>query len=287
MLVRKSTLTLLRLPFSFFLMPVFFFALSQVKFINLEKTLVAFLILHFLIYPASNAYNSFMDRDEGSIGLIEKPPSSTRQLYYVSLMMDIIALILSATINRLFFICILLNILASRAYSYRGIRLKKYPVTGFITVILFQGAITYLMVYAAAEGGNFQIPWLPMLISSLLFGGFYPLTQIYQHQQDFADGVISISYRLGVRGTFGFCALLFLLAEFCLFRYFQVNGQLYRFFFIQIFFTPIIYYFLKWLISVIYDERQADFRHSLRMNIVAAISMNCCFVALLIMNHFE
>src|SRR5690606_10103933 len=99
-------------------------------------------------------------------------------------------------------LCIIANILAPRAYSYRGIRLKKYPVTGFLTVVIFQGAITYYMVFMGSGGMAWPLPWPGMVISSLLFGGFYPLTQVYQHQQDLRDGVRTISYMLGVNGTF-------------------------------------------------------------------------------------
>src|SRR5687767_13642526 len=202
-MLQKSTITLLRIPFSFFLMPVFFFALSQVPVIDYPKTFLVFIILHFIMYPASNGYNSYMDNDEQSIGMLEKPPMPTRQLFYVTAVLDIMAVVLSFFVSLIFALCIIANILASRSYSYRGIRLKRYPVTGFLTVIIFQGAITYYMVYMGSGGDN-SLPWQGMLISSLLFGGFYPLTQVYQHKQDLKDGVRTISYKLGVKGTFIF-----------------------------------------------------------------------------------
>jgi 1,4-dihydroxy-2-naphthoate octaprenyltransferase len=59
--IKKSTLQLLRFPFSYFLMPVYFFALSQVNIIDIPKALLSFIILHLLIYPASNGYNCYMD----------------------------------------------------------------------------------------------------------------------------------------------------------------------------------------------------------------------------------
>ena len=145
-MLRFSTIQLLRFHFSFFLMPVFWFALSQVTNINAQDTLLVFFILHVLVYPSSNGYNSYMDRDTGSIGGIEKPESPTRQLFIVSVCMDLSAVVLSLFISKYFFTGILLYILASRAYSYRGIRLKRYPFTGYITVIFFQGAVTYFLV---------------------------------------------------------------------------------------------------------------------------------------------
>ena len=236
------------------------------------------------MYPASNGYNSYMDRDEESIGLLKAPPKVTRQLFYTTVALDVVAILLSLLINIIFAVCIIANIAASRAYSYRGIRLKKYPVIGFLTVIIFQGAITYFMVYYGVSEISF-IPWKGMLISSLLFGGFYPLTQIYQHEQDYKDGVITISYLLGYTGTFIFTGLMYLAAEALLFFYFNKAQQLNQFYILQLFFLPVIIYFLLWWRKVRQNKMNADFSHTMRMNIIAAVSTNIAFILLLLMNH--
>lgn len=285
-MLQKSTITLLRIPFSFFLMPVFFFALSQVPAINYPKAVLIFVILHFIMYPASNGYNSYMDNDDQSIGMLERPPQPTRQLFYLTAVLDIMAVALSFFVNLIFALCIIANILASRAYSYRGIRLKKYPVTGFLTVIIFQGAITYFMVYHGSGGevtNNF--PWPGMLIASLLFGGFYPLTQIYQHNQDYNDGVQTISYKLGVNGTFVFSGIMYALAELALYVYFSDRRQLEHFAILQIFFVPVLVYFIYWWKKVGDDHANASFKYSFRMNIVAALSTNAAFILLYFLNH--
>lgn len=285
-MLQKSTIILLRIPFSFFLMPVFFFALSQVPTIDWARAVLVFVILHFLLYPSSNGYNSYMDRDEASIGLLEKPPRPTKELFYLTIVLDMTAILLSLLVNKIFAACITANIAASHAYSYRGIRLKKYPVTGFLTVILFQGALTYFMVYHGSNAGHTGVPWNGMLISTMLFGGFYPLTQVYQHQQDLADGVQTISYKLGVIGTFVFSGLMYLSAEAALFFYFRKAGMS-QFYLLQLFFIPIIVYFMAWLRKVLMNKLNADFRHAMRMNIIAALSTNIAFILMLAMNHIE
>lgn len=293
-MLQKSTITLLRIPFSFFLMPVFFFALSQVPEINYTKAILIFIILHFIMYPASNGYNSYMDSDEESIGMLEKPPKPTRQLFYLTAVLDIMAVVLSFFVNLIFALCIIANILASRAYSYRGIRLKKYPVTGFLTVIIFQGAITYFMVYHGSNSSlltphysllTIDFPLHGMLISSLLFGGFYPLTQIYQHEQDVKDGVQTISYKLGINGTFVFSGIMYALAEVALFIYFSARHQVEHFVILQIFFIPVLVYFIYWWRKVSFNRSNANFRYSFRMNIVAALSTNAAFILLYYLNH--
>lgn len=269
-------------------MPVYFFAVSQVPHIIWWKTAMIFVILHFLIYPASHGYNSYMDRDEGSIGLLRHPPPPDRRLFRTTLFFDLLALACSAFAGLYFLICALLYIAASRAYSFRGIRLKKYPVAGWLTVFTFQGAVVFLMVYAGASADNrFSVPWMGMLASSLLFGGFYPLTQIYQHEQDLNDGVKTISYILGYRGSFWFSVLLFAAAQLCLWIYFNGRSQPQHFLLLQFFFLPVLVYFLYWFAKVWINTRYADYHHTMSMNTIAAVCMNSCFITLFILNHLE
>ncbi len=89
MLIDRNTIKLLRIPFSFFLMPLFLFAYSQAETVIHHQALFSFLIIHLLVYPASNGYNSYIDRDEDSIGGLEKPPMPTIQLFYLTLFLDI------------------------------------------------------------------------------------------------------------------------------------------------------------------------------------------------------
>ncbi|HYH57308.1 MAG TPA: prenyltransferase, partial [Anseongella sp.] len=179
-------------------------------------------------------------------------------------------------------------IIASRAYSYRGIRLKKFPVTGFLTVIVFQGAVTYFMVYAGSSAlPGLPVPWQGMLISSLLFGGFYPLTQIYQHQQDLRDGVRTISWLLGYKGTFVFSGTMFLLAEVLLFFYFSSRGQDVYFWLLQLFFLPAIAYFFFWFGKVRRDSSHASFHYAMRMNLVGALCTNAGFILLFYLQHLH
>lgn len=73
-MLQTSTWLHLRIPFSFFLMPVFLFAVSISPEPALWRTVLVFFITHFLLYPASNGFNSYYDKDENSIGALEKPP---------------------------------------------------------------------------------------------------------------------------------------------------------------------------------------------------------------------
>ena len=287
-MLSASTIKLLRLPFSFFLFPIYFFALSQVPHIDWTKAILVFIILHFLIYPASNAYNSYMDRDTESIGGIENPPPPTRQLFHVSIVLDITGILFGFLISPLFGCLMPLYIGASKAYSYRGIRLKQYPVTGYLVVIFFQGAFTFWLVYYGSSiEKSMTVPWQGMLICALLIGGFYPLTQVYQHKQDLDDGVKTISYKLGYKGTFIFCGIVYCLAWIFMAQYFIYSGGWYKLLLVTIFFVPVIVYFIRWFLQVKKDVSAANFKNTMKMNWLAATCTNSAFIILLIWNLLE
>jgi len=285
-MLHRSTIQLLRFHFSLFLLPVYLFALSQAPVISVGNALLAFVILHLLVYPSSNGYNSYMDRDESPIGGLASPLQPTKQLFYVSIAMDVLALVLCFFISATFAVGVLLYILASRAYSYRGIRLKRYPVVGFLTVFFFQGALIFFLTYHAVTAAALhQTPHLPMLLSSLLIGALYPLTQIYQHEEDRRDGVTTISYRLGKRGTFVFSMILFLLATAGMYRLFQ-QQQRYNFFWLYLLYLlPVVLFFLYWMSKVWKNESAADFRNSLRMNLLSTLCTTAFFMTLIFLNH--
>jgi len=285
-----NTVKLLRIPFSYFLMPVFFFALSQVKEIDWRKAIICFFVLHLFIYPASNGYNSYMDQDESSIGGLENPPKPTRKLFYASIIFDAIGLSLSLLTGFSFFIIVFAYVLASRAYSYKGIRIKKYPLPGFLLVVFFQGAFTFWMVYASTGKNAVELnETIVLVLAACLFlvSGVYPLTQVYQHAADKAAGDITISYILGIRGTFVFCALMFAVANGLLYFYFSSIQKIEHFMLFQVFLIPVILFFIQWLLKVLKDEKQASFKNTMHMNFIASTCMNLFFITLLILNAIK
>lgn len=287
-MLSASTIKLLRLPFSVFLSPLYFFALSQSPHIQWDKAILVFFILHFLVYPASNGYNSYMDRDTESIGGLEKPPLPSRQLYLTTIVLDITAILLGFIVDPLFGLIMPVYIGASKAYSYRGIRLKKFPVIGYLTVIIFQGALTFWLVYYGSNAtATIWVPWQGMVICALLIGGFYPLTQIYQHQQDRDDGVVTISYKLGYSGTFIFCAIVYFFAWLFMAQFFINNNEENKLWLVSIFFVPIIVYFIRWFIAVRKNSKAANFKNTMKMNWLAAACTNTSFIILLTWKYFE
>ncbi|WP_291858378.1 UbiA family prenyltransferase [Marinilabilia sp.] len=286
----KNTVKHLRLPFSFFLMPVFLFAVSQSDSINWVSTTLAFVILHLLVFPSSNGYNSFQDRDTESIGGLKHPPKVSRNLYRATLLMDVVAVLSGFLISFSFPLYVFIFILMSRAYSYRPVRLKQYAVIGFLTVFIFQGAFVFLMTSSAISTFSFANFFtlnniICMSVASLFIGSVYPLTQIYQHKADKRDGVTSLSYKLGYNGTFVFSGILFSIATVLLYFYFSLKHQQIAMVVFIIMMLPVIVYLSVWFAKVRKNTKNANFEKTMTMNLLTSTCMNLYFLVLILNNH--
>ena len=278
----RDTLLHLRIPFSFYLLPVFAFGFSQSPAVSGFSTVLIFLSLHLFIYPASNLYNSYMDEDTGAIGGLEHPPPVTRSMYFVSIAVDVAGLLLALWASWQHCLVVAGYIAFSKSYSWRGIRLKKYPVLGWLSVMFFQGGYTYMMAGLATVGVVSAAWFTPqqlvgMAISSLLLGGSYPLTQIYQHEEDGERGDKTISLLLGVRGTFLFTGVFFGLGGALAFWYFMHYYSLFQFLVFAGCLSPVLIYFGWWAIQSWQNPAAANYKNAMRMNLVSAVCMVVCF----------
>jgi len=231
-----------------------------------------------------------MDRDTGSIGGLKHPPPVTRKLFTLSIIFDSVGVLLCALINWQMVLIMLVYIGVSKAYSWHAIRLKKLAFTGWLVVMLFQGGYTFLIVNMAAEN-NFTSHWFDekhivcMILASLLIGGFYPLTQIYQHEEDSSRGDFTISYRLGIIGTFIFSALMFFVACATAWFYFNKFYEMMHFIIFIICLIPVTGYFLYWLRKTVRNREAANFDNTMRMTFISSSCMIACWCILFFMNH--
>lgn len=281
--MKKSTYQHLRFNFSYFLLPVFLFALAVVGTVSPVHFLLTFIVLHFLIYPASNGYNSYFDKDKGPIGGLEKPPEVSKELYTVSLALDAIGLIIASFVSPYFALLAFIYGLVSKAYSHPSIRLKKRPLIGWIAAGFFQGYFTFIMACLALSGGVFDGLWswqiqVPASLTSLLLFGSYPMTQVYQHTEDRERGDMTISLKLGILGTFHFTAIFFLIAVSGFFWYFnQVSGLLGSSLFL-VALIPVLIYFFRWYFQVRQNMEKANFRNTMNLNLISATMLNLYFL---------
>jgi 1,4-dihydroxy-2-naphthoate octaprenyltransferase len=280
----KNTIILLRFPFSIFLLPITLFSLVLIKpEINYQLFLVL-AIWHLLVFPSCNGYNSYHDRDEGAIGGLAAPPQPSRLLLYFSNFMDAAAILLSLFLNNTYALFVTGFIIASRLYSNRKVRFKKFPVLGFLVVFIFQGAWVFYSNFFALS------PDTALLSSPIVFSGIassffiatiYPLTQIYQHEADKKDGVKTLSMLLGKKGTFIFAALMFSLSTLFIYLAFYKNEARYIFWLFNIVMLPSTLYFLFWARRSFKNPVHVNFKNTMIMLILSSCLNNLFFLIIL------
>ena len=281
---KKSSWEHLRIPFSYYLMPVFWFGLSSSTQASVYNIIAVGIILHLFLYPSSNGYNSYYDKDEKSIGGLKNPKKVSVGLYYLSLTFFALALLGALFINIAFFLMVLLYGLVSMAYSHPSVRLKKYPYISWLTAGFFQGAFTLLMCVIGIESGGLDLLLktdllLSALLTTILLLGSYPLTQVYQHEEDLKRGDITLSLKLGKIGTFYFASIWFLVAGIAFIWYFLRVDHIWAIPWFLGATSPLLVYFLYWF-SLVQKDQNLYANHSMAMgmNQVSSTCLNFFFI---------
>jgi len=294
----KDILVHLRFPFSYFLAPVFLLALTLRPLMDSGEMVLWFVVIHFFIYPASNAFNSYYDKDEGPIGGIRTPPPVDRSLLFASLTVELVGLIIIYTVSLWAAIIFLILGFMSKAYSWDKIRLKKYPIASLATIALFQGSVLVLsVVFCGSDGPLSQFPvvpgtkntdffkpeyWLAALAACLFLLAVYPLTQVYQHEEDAEHGDMTYSRLVGISGTFFHSFMAFSLACIVFASYFIRMEGWHKGMINMLFFTicllPALVFFTAWWIKARRNSSEANFTNTMTMNFLASTGLNVFFI---------
>jgi 1,4-dihydroxy-2-naphthoate octaprenyltransferase len=281
-----SVLLHLRLPFAFFLAPIYLFALIAAG-AEPRRAVEVFIVFHFLLYPASNAFNSYYDRDEGPIGALAKPPPVTKSLLVTALALDALALALGFWVGPILGMAALVYGTGSKLYSWDRTRLKARPIAGWLATGLGQGAFTFVAMAASMHNGGFAaLPrsvWWGAAFESLFLLGVFPLTQVYQHEEDAMRGDLTMSRMVGLRGTFVLAAGFLgagALGMAAWFWRFSPPPWAALFLAAQ---APSAAFLAAWAIRAFRDPRAADFRSAMIMNTLASGALNLFFGAYFIL----
>jgi 4-hydroxybenzoate polyprenyltransferase len=210
----RGLLIHLRLHFQLLLAPIFLWGFILVGGRIDARFVVAFVAIHVCLYGGTTAYNSYYDRDEGPVGGLKQPPPVTPELLPFSLALQVVGAVLAYAVNVDLFLLYLLVFALFTAYSHPIVRLKKRPFLGLLTVALGQGIVAGLCGAAAAAVSPLALPgmaWAGIVAVTAVTTGFYPITQIYQIDEDVARGDLTFAAWAGPRRAFAF-ALVFMAA---------------------------------------------------------------------------
>jgi 4-hydroxybenzoate polyprenyltransferase len=198
----------LRLHFQLLLAPVYLWGWLVAGGGLNPAVLVGFVGFHFFLYPGATAFNSYFDRDVGPVGGLEHPPAVEAALLPFSLTLKGVGWLLALLVNLPFWVAYGVFFGLSVAYSHPRVRLKAHPLGSLAVVGFGQGALAFVGAWAATRG-EVRSAWsldgaLGTLASVLLILALYPLTQLYQIDEDAARGDHTLAVAWGPRRCFAF-----------------------------------------------------------------------------------
>jgi 4-hydroxybenzoate polyprenyltransferase len=147
------------------------------------------------------ALNSAFDRDEGDIAYLRRPPPPPRGLAPVSTALMLVGLALAFALPVAYRIAYAICLMLSLLYSVPPIRLKAVAGADWIINMLGFGTLTPYAGWAATGLALEPSRGLALAAFCPLFAALYPLTQIYQLEEDTRRGDRTLATVLGVRGS--------------------------------------------------------------------------------------
>jgi len=145
------------------------------------------------------ALNSVFDQDEGDIGYLRAPPKPPRHLAWFSLGLLVLGLALSFTLPSGYALAYVACLVMSLAYSVPPLRFKAVAGVDWVINMWGFGAFTPYAGWAAAGRPLDLMHGLAILAFCPLFASLYPLTQIYQFEEDEARGDRTLALILGLK----------------------------------------------------------------------------------------
>ncbi|MDH3674195.1 MAG: UbiA family prenyltransferase [Anaerolineae bacterium] len=197
----------LRLNFQILLAPIFLWGFYLAGGQPNPQFWLAFMAFHGFLYGGATVYNSYYDRDEGPVGGLEHPPPVVSALLPLSLIWQSVGLVLALWVN--FTVGLIYGLIFAlfTAYSHPRSRLKGRPIIGLLTVALGQGVLAAGGGWAVADPhfeALYALGVVAVLAAATFTTGFYPITQIYQVDEDLARGDLTFAAWAGPADTFVF-----------------------------------------------------------------------------------
>jgi 4-hydroxybenzoate polyprenyltransferase len=162
---------------------------------------MAIVIWVVLLNGGTLAINSAFDRDESDVGYLDAPPPPPRHLAGFALGLLLAGQMLAFALPRgfavLYAVCFAMSVL----YSVPPMRLKAVAGADWVINIVGFGVLTPLAGWAAT--GRTIEPAALWIFGGFgaLFAALYPLTQLYQLEEDRARGDRTLAIAIGMRAS--------------------------------------------------------------------------------------
>ncbi|MBI3467680.1 MAG: UbiA prenyltransferase family protein [Planctomycetes bacterium] len=262
----------LRLTFNYVLAPLFVWGSFASGVLPDWRFWLGFAAFHVFLYGGTNMFNSYYDRDEGPIGGLEHPPPVDSGLLFGSLALKIVGLALAFLVGVPFVVCYVLFMLYSVSYSHPAIRIKRRPVASAVTVFVGQGIVGFAAGWFAS-GGTLEALAEPTALvaglgGALLVSAIYPLTQIYQLEEDRRRSDMTLARWLGLDSSLRYSLILLSVGAACVGLVFWRKGFRLECGLLAVYFVGVLAYLWQLGQVVRALDSRAIYRRIMRFNYV-------------------
>lgn len=165
---------------------------------HLGAGLLALVIWVVFLNGGTLAINSAFDHDEGDIGYLYSPPPPPRHLFGFSVALLVAGQVLAFLLPAGFVVAYAICFLMSLAYSVPPLRLKAVGGVDWVINMIGFGTLTPYAGWAATGTSLDLASGIVLAAFCPLFAALYPLTQLYQFDEDQRRGDRTLALILGM-----------------------------------------------------------------------------------------
>lgn len=228
-----------------------------------------FLNVHVLLFGGATAFNSWWDKDEGPIGGLKHPPKMSAWMHKVSLLFMFAGWAWALSAGLAYSIVYGISLLFFWLYSTPHARWKGHPYLSLAAIGISTGLNSVFLGFWAAGGLFSPFILLSGIGASLILLSLYPVSQIYQSDEDSQRGDITFFIKFGLDGVQKFFLYSYLIGLYLLCAGFYMIYEI-----------PAIILFLVGLISFIILQNfifklegdKEEYHHVMNIKFFASLS---------------
>lgn len=156
---------------------------------EIVRFLAVFALFHSGAFGGMTALNSWYDRDDGPVGGMWSPPQVPPFLWHFAWLLQLLGLLFLLPSGWRLSLVYTFLLMLSLLYSHPKSRGKGHPWKSLAIVVAGQGVLDGLAGALTARLPQWRAPfWCGLLGAALTVAAWYPLTQLYQADDDLRRG---------------------------------------------------------------------------------------------------